>query len=120
MELRRGKKWTSTLSLDESLRMDNEDGGVTLGETVKSDECLSSVVEETLMVNMILGAASKILSEREYRALCLRYGLEEGTGYITQQEIAEKLGISRSYVAKILKRAEGKLKIHFKDYDLNF
>ena len=51
---------------------------------------------------------SKVLKEREKTIIELRYGLVDG-GCRTQREIASMLGISRSYVSRIEKRAIKKL-----------
>lgn len=53
------------------------------------------------------------LTERELEILTLRYGLQ-GSDVFTQKEIAKKLGISRSYVSRIEKRALIKLYQCFK------
>ena len=54
----------------------------------------------------------KVLSERERDIIAYRYGLR--TGYeLTQREIGEKLGISRSYVSRMEKRALEKLRKEF-------
>ena len=50
-----------------------------------------------------------ILNERELEIICKRYGLYDGREY-TQKEIAKKMGISRSYVSRIEKKALEKLK----------
>jgi RNA polymerase sporulation-specific sigma factor len=50
-----------------------------------------------------------ILEEREREAVVGRFGLEAGGEERTQREIAKSLGISRSYVSRIEKRALMKL-----------
>jgi RNA polymerase sporulation-specific sigma factor len=55
---------------------------------------------------------SSSLTEREKDIILLRYGLH-GTKEITQREIADKLGISRSYVSRIEKIALRKLRDRF-------
>ena len=52
------------------------------------------------------------LSERERLVLIMRYGLYGGREY-TQREIAERLGISRSYISRIEKNAIRKLREYF-------
>ena len=54
------------------------------------------------------------LGEREREVLIMRYGLYGGREY-TQREIAEKLGISRSYISRIEKNALHHLREHFRD-----
>ena len=46
----------------------------------------------------------KYLSKREYQILCLRYGLNNEPA-LPQREVAVKLGISRSYISRIEKKA---------------
>ena len=53
-------------------------------------------------------AITQTLSKRERFVICLRYGLGNQDP-LTQQEIAKKLGISRSYVSRIEKKALQKL-----------
>ena len=57
----------------------------------------------------ILRKKLHVLDEKERLVLCLRYGLDN-TERVTQREIAQKLGISRSYVSRIEKRALEKLR----------
>ena len=61
-------------------------------------------------------APKKFLSEREFVILSLRYGLEDGTA-LPQREVAKKLGISRSYISRIEKRAIEKARDNLKKED---
>ena len=57
----------------------------------------------------------RVLTPRERQVLIMRYGLYQGKEY-TQREIAEELGISRSYISRIEKNASaGALREHFQD-----
>ena len=56
----------------------------------------------------------QLLTEREQYVLRMRYGLFQGKEY-TQREIAQELGISRSYISRIEKSAIEKLRKHFQD-----
>ena len=60
----------------------------------------------------LYGLLENVLSEREKEILKLRYGLY-GKSEMTQREIADKMGISRSYVSRIEKSAVAKLRQHF-------
>lgn len=57
--------------------------------------------------------------EREKEIICLRYGLYRN-GEVTQRQIAEQLGISRSYVSRIEKKALKKLKKEFDNRNIHF
>ena len=60
-----------------------------------------------------------ILNEREKEIICLRYGLYRN-GEVTQRQIADQLGISRSYVSRIEKKALKKLKKEFDNRNIHF
>ncbi len=61
----------------------------------------------------LFGLLDECLTDREKEILFLRYGLSTGKE-VTQSEIGKKLGISRSYVSRIEKKALGKLREKFK------
>ncbi|WP_300299485.1 sigma-70 family RNA polymerase sigma factor [Anaerosolibacter sp.] len=73
----------------------------------EADEVLDEV-ELKIQVKKLYQKMTKILKNRERTVLELRYGLANG-GSKTQREIAKMLGISRSYVSRIEKRAIKKL-----------
>ena len=61
-----------------------------------------------LQIRKLRQAINRVLKDREKIIIELRYGLIDG-GCKTQREIASMLGISRSYVSRIEKRAIDKL-----------
>ena len=61
-----------------------------------------------------LAEALEQLPFNEKQVLIMRYGLYQGKEY-TQREIAEELGISRSYISRIEKNALQRLREHFQD-----
>lgn len=69
-------------------------------------------VELKMQVKKLYKKMSKVLKKREQTVIELRYGLANG-GCKTQREIAKLLGISRSYVSRIEKKALCKLKKAF-------
>ncbi|MEW9124938.1 MAG: sigma-70 family RNA polymerase sigma factor [Thermotaleaceae bacterium] len=72
-----------------------------------TDEVLEEV-ELKIQVKKLYQKMAKVLRNRERTVIELRYGLANGGGK-TQREIAKLLGISRSYVSRIEKRAIKKL-----------
>jgi len=58
--------------------------------------------------------AMKCLKERERQILQMRYGIEHEE--LTQKDIAQRLGISQSYISRLEKRIIAKLKIQMKNY----
>ena len=57
---------------------------------------------------------ARLLDEREYKVISLRYGLDDGVEH-TQQEIAKMLDISRSYVSRIERKAFDLIQAEFKN-----
>ena len=67
-------------------------------------------VENRQLIEKIHKGMKKALTPREYMIICRRFGLY-GQKEATQREIAKEIGISRSYVSRIEKRALNKMKI---------
>ena len=70
-------------------------------------------MEKARCLGQLYGLMETELSLREKEVLTLRYGLSGGRE-VTQKEIGEKLGISRSYVSRIEKKALGKMRAGFR------
>lgn len=113
MHFRAKKKTTREVSLYEPIGTDKEGNEIQLFDIIESmdDEAYKKVVlkEE---IRMLYYRMESVLSGRERLVLKLRYGLYDAEEY-TQREIAEQLGISRSYVSRIEKSAIEKLKLYF-------
>lgn len=109
MYLRNSKKYRNDVSLQDTVGIDKEGNEVTLEERLADDG--DSVEELAEKKAEVLKLRSKLckLTERERYIIKLRYGLIGGEE-VTQREIAGMLGISRSYVSRIEKRALEKLK----------
>ena len=104
MHFRAGKKTQGTLSLCDPI--DGEgDGALTLND-VMADPFQMDEAYETKEETAGLYRAIQDLAPREARILTLRYGLG-GQAPLTQQEVADRLSISRSYVSRIEKKAIG-------------
>lgn len=69
---------------------------------------VSSLVELRTEIEKLSGLICEVLSVRELEVIKYRYGLM-GEDILPQREIAEKLGISRSYVSRIEQKALKKL-----------
>lgn len=108
MYLRFMKKTRSEVSLYEPLGTDREGNEITLMDILGTDpEAVTDKVAASLEQQRLLRKMGK-LSKREKRVLEMRLGLGR-EGIKTQREIARMLGISRSYVSRIEKRALDKL-----------
>jgi len=108
MQLRAGRNLKKELSLYEPVGVDKEGNEVVLLDILGSTgETVHEVIEQQEEKQMLLQNMD-ILDENERFVLRLRYGLDNCI-QTTQREIAKKLGISRSYVSRIEKRAVQKL-----------
>ncbi|GIQ61638.1 hypothetical protein PACILC2_02060 [Paenibacillus cisolokensis] len=109
MHLRSLKKTRKDVSLHDPIGTDKEGNEITLIDILGSepDEVVEKVqlkIEKSKIYRNL-----DILDEREKEVVVGRFGLEQGGEERTQREIAKQLGISRSYVSRIEKRALMKL-----------
>lgn len=108
MHLRATRRQKSEIMLNEPIGTDKEDNDLTLMDILATDaESTSDQVESKLEQEKLYRKLMH-LSSREQQVLKMRYGLLDGIRK-TQREISKLLGISRSYVSRIEKRALGKL-----------
>ncbi len=108
MHFRSDKKNNKNISIDEPIGFDKEGNVITLLDvlkTPKTDFALEVHKQNNLKQ---LKKYFKVLTDREKDIIIKRYGLD-GHDEITQKEIAKDLGISRSYVSRIEKRALTKI-----------
>lgn len=109
MTIRSSKKTKVELSLHEPIGMDKEGNEINLLDILGTD--VDGIIDEVhlkLQVKNLYKAINQALKDREKTIIELRYGLVDGSCK-TQREIANMLGISRSYVSRIETRALGKL-----------
>ena len=108
--LLRGKRKTSReVSLFEPIGQDKEGNAIHLLDVIEEKQ--KDVVEDLELdrnIRRLFLALDHCLTEREYRILVMRYGIL-GCKEHTQQEVGDVLGISRSYVSRMEKRALHKL-----------
>jgi len=113
MMLRAKKKTSREVSLYEPIGTDKEGNEINLLDIIEQQQ--TDIVDEMEMcdnIRRMFVYLSECLTERERTILYLRYGLETGEE-VTQCEIGEMLGISRSYVSRIEKKALEKLRQRF-------
>lgn len=105
MLLRAGKKHKNNVSLSDPVGVDKDGNELTLIDLLaEKEDSVFAQVEKSIQREKFVAYLKKFLTEREYMILSLRYGLEDGTA-LPQREVAKKLGISRSYISRIEKRA---------------
>lgn len=109
MTIRSNKKSKSEVSLQEPIGVDKEGNEISLLDVLGTD--VNDVIDEVhfkLLKKKLYQSINQVLKDREKIIIELRYGLIDGICK-TQREIANMLGISRSYVSRIEKRAIEKL-----------
>ena len=105
MYLRAGKKYKNDLSLTSPVGTDKDGNELSFMDLLfEKEEDVFDKTERDVMGEKFNKTIRSILKEREYEIIRLRYGLN-GCIPLTQWETAKRLGISRSYVSRIEKRA---------------
>ena len=105
MLLRAGKKHKNSVSLSDPVGVDKDGNELTLIDLLaEKEDSVFAQVEKSIQREKFVAYLKKFLTEREFIILSLRYGLEDGVA-LPQREVAKKLGISRSYISRIEKRA---------------
>ena len=112
MFLRKTQRIKSEVSIDEPINTDSEGNDLALGDILGTEnDSLFKQVEDSdnkKIVNM----AIKNLDSREKMIMEMRYGFD-GRKELTQKEVADKLGISQSYISRIEKKVIDRLKKQF-------
>ena len=109
MCLRAEKKLVNEISINEPIGFDNEGNEINLIDILSDEEeSVFNSVNLKMNTEKLYKAIESELNEREKEIIELRYALSNGNPK-TQREIAKMLGISRSYVSRIEKKAIDKL-----------
>ena len=112
MHIRKTDRQKAEVSLDEPINTDGEGNELRLSDILGTEEDLiSRPLEEDVDKKVLLNSRS-LLSQREQELIRLRYGLY-GEKELTQKEVAEKLGISQSYISRLEKRTLQRLRKEF-------
>lgn len=105
MVLRASQKRKGEVSLSDPIGTDSEGNEITLTDLLGTDaDAVPDEVDRRFCAAKVARLIRTQLPERERIVLELRYGLADGTAH-SQKEVARVLGISRSYVSRIEKRA---------------
>lgn len=118
MMLRIEKRKSKEVSIYEPIGKDKEGNEINLIDVVGEEK--ENVVEDYIFAQRVIclyNNIDKVLNEREKEVIVKRYGLD-GKDPVTQNELAQRLGISRSYISRIEKKALQKLKKLLEDNKL--
>jgi len=109
MHFRAQKKLAAEVSIHETIDVDRDGNPLTYMDVVCGDENIPEEIARKLSSQKVLRHVERILDPRERQVIRLRYGLDTAQP-LTQRQVAERLGISRSYVSRIEKGAIEKLR----------
>lgn len=109
MHIRKISAQKAEISLDEPINMDYDGNELLLSDILGTDEDIVSSALEDDVDLCLLRQALKELPQREREIVLMRYGLE-GYKELTQKEVAQKMGISQSYISRLEKRIMQRLR----------
>lgn len=110
MYFRGKKKQSKDISLFEPIGRDKEGNQIRLYDVLEQDSVdIAEEMDKERCIQRLSTLMWSVLNQREQDILCKRYGIGQENHY-TQKQIAGQLGISRSYVSRIEKRALEKLR----------
>ena len=109
MNFRARKKLAAEVSLSDTIDVDRDGNPLTYMDVISTEESLAEEMERKMCSERAVTLVERVLTPRERKIISLRYGLG-GRKAMTQREIADAMGISRSYVSRIEKSALEKLK----------
>ena len=109
MHIRKISNQKTEISLDEPINMDYDGNELLLSDILGTDEDMILRPLEDDVDICLLRQAVKALPDREREIVMMRFGLE-GRQELTQKEVAQKMGISQSYISRLEKRIMAKLK----------
>lgn len=104
MSFRAHRKQADTVYMGDPIETDKDGNQLTLMDLIDDGSNLDELVDRRMQAKQLYQYISELKEQREKDILIARYGLY-GTMPLTQREIAKKMGISRSYVSRLEKRA---------------
>lgn len=109
MHFRSQKKTAQDISTSDPIDVDSEGNPLTLMDIICIDDTVADDLDIKIKTEKLYKFVDELSDFREKQIIIMRYGLY-GTDIYTQREVAKLLGISRSYVSRLEKRALSKLK----------
>lgn len=116
MHFRAAKKTERDVSLSEPIDTDSEGHPLTLMDVLAQEDTIAEDLEQRVALSRLGKYVRECLEPRERQIITLRYGM--GCAPLTQWQVAERLGISRSYVSRLETRALDKLRARYEKGDV--
>lgn len=112
MYFRNIKKSSQDVYISDPIDTDKDGNALSLMDIIAEEDTIIDQIDLRIKTEQLYRHMICVLSERENTILTLRYGLGCSPP-LTQREVADRLGISRSYVSRIEKKALEKLRVEF-------
>ena len=109
MHFRAHRKSSQDVSLSDYIETGNDGASLELMDVVSQDTDLLEQITNQELLRKLCQAVNTVLTQQERQVICMRYGLGNHN-VCKQRQVATALGISRSYVSRIEKKALEKLK----------
>ncbi|MBO7763050.1 MAG: RNA polymerase sporulation sigma factor SigK [Clostridia bacterium] len=119
MFFRSQKKLSCEVSIHETIDVDRDGNPLTYIDIISADDNITQNLDLKIHTERAYRLIDEVLDERERQVIVLRYGLGKAPA-LTQREVATAMGISRSYVSRIEKRALQRMKEHFGSFIPSF
>lgn len=117
MFFRSQKKLSCEVSINETIDIDRDGNPLTYIDIISCEDTIADDLDVKMHTQYAFRLIRDSLCERERQILIMRYGLT-GKQPLPQREVAKELGISRSYVSRIEKKALEKIKENFEARNL--
>lgn len=120
-DIRKEKKHHRIVSFEEPIQNCNNDDKIILAETLAEYDNLDESIiqtERVRAINIALKELKNFASERDFKIYLMYYGLGGFTPH-SERGIAEKVGLSRSYISKIVRTCNDYIKNKLKQYNLD-
>ena len=109
MFFRSQKKLSAEVSIHETIDVDRDGNPLTYMDVIATEDNVAEEADARIKNAAVRRLVATVLDEREREVIVLRYGLS-GKAPLAQREVAQLLGISRSYVSRIEKAALERLR----------
>lgn len=114
MHFRNIKKTAGDVYISDVLDTDKDGNSLSLLDVIADEVSIVDTIDSKFKAEQLREAVKKQLNGREKQIIIMRYGLG-GSHPLTQREVAKQLGISRSYVSRIEKKALLRLRATFQE-----
>jgi RNA polymerase sporulation-specific sigma factor len=110
MYFRSQKKHAGVTSINDPVDVDKDGNPLTYLEIIAAPDDIVDSIDRKIKLERIAKAIRTVLTERERKIMMLRYGMNKSGRHYAQRDVANMLGISRSYVSRLEKSAIDKIR----------